>query len=76
MVDTFAACLAAMATTANGRGTGGTGPTALAVEGEGQRPGRKLRECPVVGYLDMYPTNVLMYRTMVLLAHLTKKVRR
>ncbi len=29
----------------------------------------------VVGRLDMYRTNVLMYHTMVLLAHLTK-VRR
>ncbi len=34
-----------------------------------------LAKCLVIGHLNMYRTNVLMYRTMVLLARLTK-VRR
>ncbi len=33
---------------------------------------REIRSNSVISHLDMYPTNVLMYHTMVLLAHPTK----
>jgi hypothetical protein len=39
------------------------------------KPDIAVRQCPVVGHLDMYRTKVLLYRTMVLLARPTK-VRR